>query len=130
MIIFICTIVALTALLSHLFPRSLKAREKATARRAESAHWDAVASLASSDEEREWAEAQSASSLAEAKRLNDEAEWNAFALRSAREACLRFTADLKRRRNLAQNEQDAAAEIARIYAKERERRRAEREGGE
>ena len=130
MIIFCCTVLPLTALIAHLFPRSLKAREKATARRAESAHWDAVASCASSDEEREWAEAQSASAQEEAERLHSEAEWNAFALRSARAAYLRFTADLKRRRNLAQNEQDAAEEIARIYAKERERRRAEREGGE
>lgn len=126
MLIFACTIVALTALLVHLFPRSLKARERASARRAESDHWKAVASLASSDEERDWAEAQSASAQEEAERLNAEAEWNAFAAKAAREACLRIAADFQRRRDLAQNERDAAAAIARIYEMERQAQ----EGGE
>lgn len=130
MIIFCCTIVALTALLAHLFPRSSSAREKATTRRAESAHWEAVASLASSDEEREWALSQSASAREEAEHLHSEAEWNAYAQRAAREACLRLAADLQRRRDLAQNERDAKAAIARIKERERERLRAEREGGE
>ena len=130
MIIFTCTIVALTALLAHLFPRSLKAREKASARRAESAHWEAVASLASSDEEREWAEAQSTSAQEEAERLHSKAEWSAHAVKTMRAAALRLAADLQQRRSELRNEQDAAGEIARIYAKERERRRKEREGGE